>query len=267
MHPMLNMAVRAARKAGDIIIRGVDQRHTLHVDLKGHNDFVTEIDRRAEAAIIDVLLKAYPDHAILAEESNEQNTGKSHFQWVIDPLDGTTNFLRGIPQFAVSIALRYRGVLEQAVVYDPLRQEMFTASRGQGAFLNDRRLRVSQATALQGAMLGTGFPFRGETEIIDVYLKIFKELFPITSGIRRPGSASLDLAYVAAGRYDGFWEFSLKPWDIAAGALLVQEAGGMVSDMQGNGDYLVSGHIVAAAPRLHKPLLQLVQSCIPAGMF
>lgn len=257
MHPMLNIAIRAARRAGDVILRGLEQRHHLHVEMKGHSDFVTEIDRQAEAVIIDTLLSAYPYHGILAEESGKKN-GKEPFMWIIDPLDGTTNYLHGHPQFAVSIALKHKDRLEQAVVYNPLTEELFSASRGQGALLNNKRIRVSNTTQLQTALLGTGFPFY-PAPWVDTYIEIFRDLMLKTSGMRRCGSAALDLAYVAAGRLDGFWEFGLKPWDISAGTLLVLEAGGLVSDMHGNNEFLEKGDLVAGNLKIHKQLLEIVK--------
>jgi len=224
MHPMLNIAVRAARSAGNVIIRNIDRLDSIAVQTKDRNDFVSEVDRQAEQEIIGVLRKAYPDHAILAEESGEQ--AGNDYQWIIDPLDGTTNFLHGFPQYAVSIALRHKGRLEQGVVYDPVRQELFTATRGGGAMLNERRIRVSSRRTLEGALLGTGFPFKSQQHL-ESYLQMFRVLFPQTAGIRRAGSAALDLAYVAAGRFDGFWEIGLSVWDMAAGVLLIQEAGGL----------------------------------------
>lgn len=259
MQPMLNMAMRAARRAGDIISRAFEQDIAFLVERKGHNDFVTEIDRQAEAAIIDTLLHAYPEHGILAEESGLQE-GAKDYQWIIDPLDGTTNFMHGFPHFAVSIGMRHKNRLEHAVIYDPLRKEMFGASRGDGAFLNNRRLRVTQARSLKSALLCTGFPFRDE-KYIDIYLETFRQLLPVSSGVRRTGSAALDLAYVACGRFDGFWEFNLKPWDMAAGALLIQEAGGMVSDMEGSDRFLESGHIIAGTPGVFTELTKLLHAC------
>ncbi len=256
MQPMLNIAVRAARNAGKLIVRNLDRIDQLTIANKQRNDFVTEVDRQAEQEIIKVLHKAYPDHAILAEESGEQ--AGNDFQWVIDPLDGTTNFLHGFPQFAVSIALRHRGRLEQAVVYDPLRQELFTASRGAGALLNDRRIRVTNQNTLEGALLGTGFPFRDQQHM-DSYLGMFRDLSKDTAGIRRPGSAALDLAYLAAGRIDGFWEIGLSIWDIAAGVLLIQEAGGLVGDFAGGHDHLDTGNIVAATPKLFPAILKTIR--------
>ncbi|TPW09688.1 MAG: myo-inositol-1(or 4)-monophosphatase [Halothiobacillaceae bacterium] len=241
MHPTLNIAIKAARKAGNVIIRSMDQLDTLSVTAKGRNDFVSEVDRQAEQEIIKIIRKAFPSHGILAEEGGFHEG--DDYQWIIDPLDGTTNFLHGFPQFAVSIALQHKGRLEHAVVYDPLRQEIFSASRGAGAHVNERRIRVSKAKGLEGTLLGTGFPFRHMTHL-ESYIAILKDLIPQTAGIRRPGSAALDLAYVAAGRLDGFWEYGLQPWDIAAGALLVQEAGGILSDFTGGSDYMKSGNVV-----------------------
>ncbi len=257
--PMLNMAVRAARRAGTIILRSLEKRDDLEIETKSKNDFVTEVDRQAEAAIIDTLLKAYPSHSILAEESGNSGTEKNHeYQWIIDPLDGTTNFLHGNPQFSVSIALKHKDKLEQAVVYDPLREDLYTASRGKGAFLNNRRIRVSKLMTLEGALLGTGFPFKKQ-EHIDTYLDTFKALFAYASDMRRPGSAALDLAYLAAGRLDGFWELGLQKWDIAAGVLLVQEAGGLVGDFSGGSEYMNTGNIVAGSPKVFKGILETIQ--------
>ena len=255
MHPALNIAVKAARRAGQIINRASLDLDLVKVSSKRHNDFVTEVDRAAEAAIIGVLRDAYPDHAILAEESGA--SGQSDYQWIIDPLDGTTNFVHGFPQYAVSIALAHKGIVTQAVIYDPTRNELYTASRGRGAFLNDRRIRVAGRDRLQEALLGTGFPFR-VFEHADAYLGMFRELMQKTAGIRRPGAASLDLAYVAAGRLDGFWEIGLSPWDMAAGSLLITEAGGLVGDLRGEARYLESGHIVGANPKIFGQLLQTI---------
>ena len=254
MHPMLNIAVRAAHAAGDHIIKYVDRVSDLAVQGKGRNDFVSEVDHRAEAIIIDILRKAYPQHAILAEETGGQ--GNSEFQWLIDPLDGTTNFLHGFPQFAVSIALKFRNVLDQAVVYDPLRQELFTASKGVGAYLNKTRIRVSKRRTLQGALLGTGIPF-GDSEDLEPFFGTLRAMYREIAGIRRAGAASLDLAYVACGRLDGFWEFGLHPWDMAAGALLILEAGGYVSDLDGKESYLDSGNILCGNPEICHCLLAL----------
>ncbi len=256
MHPMLNTAVKAARAAAKIINRASNDLESLTVRAKQDNDFVSEVDQAAERAIIDTLLTAYPKHAILAEESGA--SGDSEFQWIIDPLDGTTNFLHGFPQYAISIALLHKGVLDQAVVYDPNRNELFTASKGSGAFLNDRRIRVSKRVKLADALIGTGFPYRDFTHL-DAYTGMFRDLVQKTSGLRRPGSASMDLAWVAAGRTDGFFEIGLNPWDIAAGCLLIKEAGGLVSDFTGEEGYLKSGHVVAGSPKVFAQLLQALQ--------
>jgi len=265
MHPALNIAIKAARRAGQIINRASNDLDLLKVETKQPNDFVTEVDRKAEAAIIETLREAYPQYGILAEESGEtpaKGSGDAEYQWIIDPLDGTTNFIHGLPQYAVSIALAKGGSLEQAVIFDPNRNELFTASKGGGAFLNDRRIRVSKRSKLQDSLIGTGFPYR-MFEHIDTYLAIFKELAQKTAGQRRPGAASLDLAYVACGRYDGFWEFGLAPWDMAAGALLIAEAGGLVSDMRGEATYLASGNIIAGTPKVFAPLLNIIQERLP----
>ncbi|NTV95648.1 MAG: inositol monophosphatase [Thiobacillus sp.] len=256
MHPMLNTAVKAARRAATIINRASNDLDSLTVRAKQDNDFVSEVDHAAEQAIIDTLLTAYPQHAILAEESGQ--AGDSEFQWIIDPLDGTTNFLHGFPQYAISIALLVRGQFDQAVVYDPTRNELFTASKGAGAFLNDRRIRVSKRAKLAEALIGTGFPYRDFTHL-DAYTGMFRDLVQKTSGLRRPGSAAIDLAWVAAGRTDGFFEIGLNPWDIAAGCLLIKEAGGLVSDFTGEDGYLKSGHIVAGSPKVFAQLLQTIQ--------
>ncbi|HEX6828977.1 MAG TPA: inositol monophosphatase family protein [Burkholderiales bacterium] len=255
MHPMLNTAIKAARRAGAIINRASGNLDLLHVTRKSQADFVSEVDRGAEQAIIDTLLEAYPGHSILAEESGSQ--GKSEYQWVIDPLDGTTNFLHGLPQFAVSIALAHKGTVTQAVVYDPSRNDLFTASRGRGAYLNNRRLRVSKRIKLEDALIGTGFPFR-ELKHLEQYLAMFRDLVKQTSGVRRPGAASLDLAYVAAGWYDGFWELGLSRWDIAAGTLLITESGGLVGDLQGGDRHMDTGHIVAGNPKIFVQLLRVI---------
>lgn len=256
MHPFLTIAVRAARRAGTIMVRHLDRVQDLKVDLKGRNDFVTQVDRMAEAAIVDVVQRAYPDHAILGEEGGARaGDGQDAYEWVIDPLDGTTNYVHGFPQFGVSIAVRRRGRVEQACIFDPLRQELFLASRGGGALLNDRRIRVSRRQGLEGALLGTGFPVRDKGDF-DLYLETFRALSQDTAGIRRAGSAALDLAYVACGRLDGFWEMALSPWDMAAGALLVEEAGGLVGDFVGGADYMRSGNISAGNPRVFKELVQ-----------
>ena len=264
MHPLLNIAVRAARSAGNLIIRSLDRVDHLEITVKGRNDFVSDIDRLAEQEIINIIRKAYPGHGILAEEGGKQG-GEEETVWVIDPLDGTTNFLHGFPQFAISIAIKHRGRLQHAVIYDPLRQELFTASRGNGAHLNDRRMRVSPQRGLEGALLGTGFPFK-KHQYLDCYLATFKALFRHVGDIRRPGAASLDLAYVAAGRLDGFWEIGLAEWDIAAGVLLIQEAGGIVTDFTGGHDFLTTGNVVVGSPSVHKAILQIIQPLLVEGL-
>jgi myo-inositol-1(or 4)-monophosphatase len=263
MNPTTNIAIRAARQAGNVIMRSFSRLDSLTVSEKQVNDYVTEVDRNAEQAIIEIIRRAYPGHAILAEESGNQ--GKADFQWIIDPLDGTTNYLHGFPQFAVSIALMHRGQLQSAVVYDPTRDEMFTADRGAGALLNDRRLRVTDHKGLRGALLGTGIPFRDQ-RFIDAYLGMLKDLTQQTAGIRRPGSAALDFAYVAAGRLDGFWELGLSVWDFAAGALLVEEAGGMVSDIAGGSRHLETGNVICANVRLHRDLVDTIRPHLANGL-
>jgi myo-inositol-1(or 4)-monophosphatase len=255
MHPMLNTAVKAARRAGSVINRATRNLDIIAVKEKAAKDFVSDVDREAEQEIIRTLREAYPDHAILAEESGA--SGDSEHQWIIDPLDGTTNFLHGFPQYCVSIALSHRGVVSQAVIFDPSRNDLFTASRGSGAYLNDQRIRVSKRAHLAPSLLGTGFPFR-QFDHVDVYLAILRAMMKESAGVRRAGSAALDLAYVAAGRLDGFWEFGLAPWDMAAGALMITEAGGLVSDLAGEDRYLETGNIVAGAPKVFVELLQAI---------
>ena len=259
-HPLLNIAIRAARQAGNVIAHNVDRFDTFTVSEKATNDFVTEIDRVAERRIIDTIRRSHPDHAFLAEESGAR--GRSDFEWIIDPLDGTTNFVHGLPHVAVSIAVRHRGRIEHGVVFDPLRQELFTASRGSGAQLDDRRIRVATRNSLKGALLGSGFPFR-ELDRIETYLESLKALISGSAQIRRSGSAALDLAYVAAGRLDGFWETGLAPWDIAAGAVLVQEAGGIVAEPSGGSDYMTSGNVTAANPRVLRSMLRAIGPPLP----
>jgi myo-inositol-1(or 4)-monophosphatase len=255
MHPMLNIAVKAARRAGGIINRATRNLDIVAVREKAANDYVSDVDREAEQAIIDTLLRAYPDHSVLAEESG--TSGRSDYQWIVDPLDGTTNFLHGFPQYAVSIALMHKGVTTQAVVYDPTRNDLFTATRGRGAFLNESRLRVSKRPRLKASLIGTGFPFR-QFEHVDAYLNMLRDVMQSTAGLRRPGSAALDLAYVASGRLDGFWELGLSAWDMAAGAMLITEAGGLVGDLQGNDGWLDSGNIVAGNPKVFVELLKVL---------
>ena len=253
---MLNTAVKAARKAGSIIVRASSDLDKLTVRRKQQNDFVSEVDHAAEDAIIAVLREAYPDHGILAEESGYRDR-EAEYLWVIDPLDGTTNFLHGNPQYCVSIGLLHKGVPAQAVVFDPNRNELFTASKGVGAYLNDRRIRASKTDKIEDALLGTGFPFR-EIVNVDDYLRMLRNAMKTCAGIRRPGAAALDLAWVACGRLDGFWEMGLSPWDMAAGALLIREAGGLVGDFAGEDRFLDSGRIVAANPKLFAALLRLL---------
>jgi myo-inositol-1(or 4)-monophosphatase len=251
MHPILNIGIRAARAAGDHIMRYAGRVDAIPVNNKGRNDFVSQVDRDAEALIINTVLKAYPDHAILAEESGSRGGGD--FQWIIDPLDGTTNYLHGFPQFAVSIAFRNKGEIEQAIIYDPPRQELFTASRGDGARLDNRRIRVAGLRGLENALLGTGVPFRGENRL-DRWVEILRLLVPDTAGVRRAGAAALDLAWVACGRLDGFFELGLNTWDIAAGHLLIREAGGIITDLYDRGDGLDSGDVLAGNPHVHKAM-------------
>jgi myo-inositol-1(or 4)-monophosphatase len=257
MHPMLNTAVKAARKAGALITRAAFDVDKLTVRSKQQNDFVSEVDNAAEDAIISVLREAYPDHGFLAEESGYKDR-EAEYLWIIDPLDGTTNFLHGLPQYCVSIGLMHKGALTQAVVYDPNRNELFTATKGVGAYLNDRRLRVSKLDKLDGALVGTGFPFK-TMDNVDDYLRMLKNVMKVTAGVRRPGAAALDLAWLAAGRIDAFWEIGLSPWDMAAGALLVREAGGLVGDLDGEDKYMESGRILASNGKLFSAMLQLLK--------
>ena len=261
MHPALNIMIKAARRASQIINRASQDLEHVKVAAKQQSDFVTEVDKAAEAAIITVLREAYPDYGILAEESGlTAGSGAGNdYQWIIDPLDGTTNFIHGFPQYSVSIALAYKGQPNQAIVYDTVRNEMFTASKGGGAFLNERRIRVAdKRTKIDTALLGTGFPYRMFPHI-DAYLAMYKDFTQRSAGIRRAGSAALDLAYVACGRLDGFWEIGLKPWDSAAGSLLVTEAGGLVGDLSGADNYLATGNIVAASPKVFAQMLQTIE--------
>jgi len=258
LHPMLNIAVKAARAAGSIINRAALDVERLQVTAKGVNDFVTEVDQAAEQAVIEILLTAYPGHAILAEESGRQHGAKhSEYLWIIDPLDGTTNFIHGLPVYAVSIALAFRGKVEQAVVYDPSRNDLFFASKGRGAFLNDRRLRVSKRLRLAEALIGTGFPFR-KGDNLARYLKMMEAVMSQCAGLRRPGAAALDLCYVAAGWYDGFFETGLSPWDVAAGSLMITEAGGLIGNFTGESDYLYQREVVAGCPKIYGQLVQML---------
>lgn len=248
MHPMLNIAVRAARVAGNIIARGFENRDDLMTEAKGENDFVTRIDKEAEEAIISKIRQSYPDHSFVGEEGGIVE-GDDAYKWIIDPLDGTTNFIKGIPHFCVSIALMQKGKLDQAVVFDPIRGELFTASKGSGAQLNGFRSRASQARDLSNTVLATAFPFKAKEQSAD-FIARFSNIFAECGDVRRGGAAALDLAYVAAGRYDGYWERGVKPWDIAAGELLVREAGGLVTDFEGGNDTMKKGEIIAGSPKV-----------------
>ncbi len=260
MNPMLNIAVRAARNAGNVISRNIDRQDRLRIESKGLNDYVSEVDRMAEREIIGTIHQAYPHHQILAEETGAH--GVHDHVWIIDPLDGTTNFLHGFPHYAVSIALQVKGRLQVGVIYDPVRQELFTAERGGGATLDGRRLRMRPLKNIEGRLIGTGFPFR-QPRHMDAYMNMFRAVCRRAGDLRRAGSAALDLAYVAADRLDGFWEIGLNAWDLAAGALLIREAGGMVGDFNGAEHYLDNGNIVAGSPKLFHDLLQEIQAHCP----
>jgi myo-inositol-1(or 4)-monophosphatase len=262
MHALLNVAVMAARRAGSVLIRKMKNLEKLAVEQKGHNDYVSDADRAAEETVIDCIHKHYPDHAIYAEESGAQ--GESDTVWIIDPLDGTTNYLHGFPVFAVSIGVQVNGRMEHGVIYDPMRQELFTASRGQGAQVDGHRIRVSRRLHLEGSLIGTGFPFRQAKEEIGPYLDMLRKVIHHTSGVRRPGAAALDLAYVAAGRLDAFWETGLSPWDLAAGSLIIREAGGIVSGLDGSENFLETGHILCGSPKIYAALAKLCASEIAA---
>ena len=258
LHPMINVAIKAARAAGAIINRAALDVESVRVSQKQVNDFVTEVDQAAEQAIIDILLAAYPGHAIWAEESGRtQGAQDSDYVWIIDPLDGTTNFIHGLPIYCVSIALAVKGRVEQAVVYDPTRNDLFTATRGRGAFMNDRRLRVSKRVRLQECLISTGFPFRPGDDF-KTYLSMMSEVMQRSAGLRRPGAAALDLAYVAAGFTDAFFETGLQPWDVAAGSLLVTEAGGLVGNLTGEADFLEQKECLAGSPRIYGLLVALL---------
>ncbi|HEV8645622.1 MAG TPA: inositol monophosphatase family protein [Burkholderiales bacterium] len=263
MHPMLNIAVKAARRAGGIISRASQNLDVLTIKHKSLNDLVSEVDRASEEAIIDVIKSAYPEHAILAEESGA--SGNSEYVWIIDPLDGTTNFLHGFPQYCVSIGLLHKGVPTQGVIFDPTRNDLYTASRGRGAYLNDKRLRVSRRDKLIDGLIGTGFPFR-MFEYLDAYNAMLKDMMTRCAGVRRPGSAALDLAAVAAGHFDGFWEIGLSPWDMAAGVLMITESGGLVGDFEGNDKFMERGQIVAGNPKIFSQILHLLQPHLTSKM-
>ncbi len=262
-HPMVNIAVKAARRAGRVITQASGNLDVLTVRHKSLNDLVSEVDKAAEDAIIATLKSSYPEHAILAEESGA--TGESEYVWVIDPLDGTTNFLHGFQQYCVSIALVHKGVISHAVIYDPTRNDLYTASRGRGSYLNEKRLRVARRDKLIDGLIGTGFPFR-MFEHMDAYVGMLKDLMTKSAGVRRAGAAALDLANVAAGRLDGFWEIGLAPWDMAAGCLMITEAGGLVGDMEGNEGFMQSGNIVAGSPKIFAQLLQALEPHLTAKL-
>ncbi|XKM14200.1 inositol-1-monophosphatase [Orbaceae bacterium ac157xtp] len=260
MHPMLTIAIRAARKAGNVIIKSYENPTSVKVDTKSENDFATNVDRAAESLIVETIKKAYPEHTIIAEESGVNKGSDADTQWIIDPIDGTTNFIRGIPHFAVSIAVRVKGKTEVAVVYNPITNELFTAIRGQGAQLNGYRIRVNGAIkGVDGALLAMALPFK-QKQYSECYFNVLKLVFERCADVRRAGAASLDLSYIAAGRLDGYFEIGLKPWDIAAGELILREAGGIVTDFAGGTNYFYSGNIVAGTPKVVKEFLSLTQN-------
>ena len=261
MNPMLNIAIRAARKAGNVIAKNYERRDDIQTSKKGINDYVTSVDKAAEAEIIEIIQKSYPDHTIISEELGALEGKDSDIQWVIDPLDGTTNFVKGLPHFSVSIAIRVKNRTEVGVVYDPIRNELFTAVRGEGAKLNEVRLRVDSQNELNGAILATGFPFK-QPSLMPTQFVIMNNLIDEAADFRRTGSAALDLCYVASGRVDGYFEMGLKPWDCAAGDLIVREAGGLVCDFNAGHGYLRSGNIVAAPARILKEMLNKIQPCL-----
>ena len=263
MQPLLNIAVRAARRAGEVIVRSLNHLESLTISSKGRNDFVSEVDHAAEREIIGTIRRHYRQHAFLAEESGR--SGENDTLWIVDPLDGTTNFLHGFPVFCVSIACQIKGRLEHAVIYDPMRQELFTASRGGGAHLDNHRMRVSKTRALEGALIATGFPYRANMRYLDSYLGMLRAVTECVAGVRRPGAAALDLAYVAAGRVDAFWELGLSAWDTAAGTLLIQEAGGRVGTLTG-AEYRQEGHIVAGTPKVYAALLETLAPHVPEDL-
>jgi myo-inositol-1(or 4)-monophosphatase len=261
-NPLINIAVEATRAATVIINRAMKRMDTIKIAEKGPNDFVTEVDQRVEQEIISVIKKAYPSHAILGEESGDTEGENEDYQWIIDPIDGTRNFIHGFPHFAISIAIACKGKIEHGVIYDPLRHELFTATRGKGAFLNQTRIRVAERKHLSEALLGTGFAYRHTDKDSPLPNQLLEAIFPQTGDIRRAGAATLDLAYVACGRLDGFWEMGLKIWDMAAGALLIKEAGGIVCDINGSDNQLKSGNIVCANPTLLKQLLKAIKQYV-----
>lgn len=258
MHPMLNIAVRAARAGGRVLTKYMDRLDTLTIESKGKNDFVSEVDKLTEAEIVDVLQRSFPDHQFICEESGLSGNEKAEYKWYIDPLDGTKNYLHGYPAFCVSIAVEHKGRMEQAVIYNPVSQELFTASRGEGATLDGKRLRVSKRGGIEEALLSTGYSNDGNSDY-EAYLKTLNHFTQNASGIRRHGSAALELAYVAAGRLDGYWQYNLKPWDVAAGALIVREAGGLIGDTKGESDWLKSGNVIAASPRIFDQMVRAIK--------
>lgn len=264
MQALLNTAIEAARRAGDLAMRYVKRLDELKVRSKSRNDFVTQVDLEAEHAIIEIIQARYPQHAIQGEETGIQEGDET--VWIIDPLDGTTNYLHGFPMFAVSIGVQVKGRMTVGVVYDPNRQELFTAIRGVGAQLDGRRLRVKNQQKLEGALIGTGFPYRMNDQWMDTYLNQFRAVMQVAADCRRPGSAALDLCYLAAGRLDGFWEFGLQPWDIAAGSLILREAGGLISSMTDDGDYMETGNIIAGTPKVHSELEKLLRPLLGPTM-
>lgn len=255
MNPMQNIGVRAARAAGRVITKNMGRLDSLRIEKKGHNDFASEVDKEAEAEVVETLLKAYPDHGIVGEENGQLGNADSDFQWIVDPLDGTMNYLHGYPHFSVSIALYEKGRPSQAVVYDPVRQELITGGKGEGAYLDGKRIRVSGASRLADALVGYTYPYKQGGDLT-APLATLKVLTENSAGVRREGSAALDLAYIAAGRLDGAWMTGLKPWDFAAGALLVREAGGLINDFQGGDTWMDSGSFVAGSPKVHHEILQ-----------
>lgn len=260
MQALLNTAVKAAHAAGDTIMRYSRRVHQLDVRSKARNELVSQVDVMAEQIIVDAIQERYPEHAIIGEEGGEQ--GEHDTVWIIDPLDGTTNYLNGFPMYAVSIGVQVKGRMEVGVVYDPSREELFTAVRGSGAQLGDRKLRMDSKKELTGALIGTGFPYRENDRWMEQYLNQLRAVMQVAGDCRRPGSAALDLSYVAAGRLDGFWEFGLQPWDYAAGALIVREAGGIVSSLTDDGDYMETGNLIAGPLKLHSELEQLLKRYI-----
>jgi len=255
MHPFINIAIQSARKASRIMLQSFDRLDDLHITEKSKNDFVTDIDKQSEQVIIETIRKSYPNHGILAEESEAQEGDQ--YTWIIDPLDGTTNYIHGMPHFCISIAVKDQKEMIAGVIFDPIKNELFMAAKGEGAQLDNRKIRVSSCKKMDGALLCTGFPFRNK-ECMPAYFKTLENIFSEAGDIRRTGSAALDLAYVAAGRFDGFWEMTLKPWDMAAGSLLILEAGGFISDFKGEKNFLENGNVIAGNPKIYEALLNAV---------